>query len=118
MDFNEGLPESEGKEVIYFCGGHTYQVLPFCRVSHPYTAYSMSRIFMDHIYKLHGLPESIISDRDSISLSNFRQELFKLLGTELNMSTAYHTQIDGQTERVNACLETYLRCMVGHKPKC
>lgn len=72
---------------------------------------------MDHVYKLRGMPESIISDKGSIFLSQFWHELFKLLGIKLKFSTSYHLQIDGQTERVNACLETYFRYMAGHKPK-
>lgn len=49
--------------------------------------------------------------------SHFWQDLFKAMGTQLNLSTSYHPQADGQTERVNSCLESYLRCMCGHQPK-
>lgn len=73
-------------------------------------------LYMENVFKLHGLPEAIVSDRDKISTSNFWQELFRLAGTELRMSSAYHPQSDGQTERVNQCLEGYLRCFVHSCP--
>lgn len=84
----------------------------FVPLRHPYTAASVAKVFMDNIYKLHGLPKSIISDRDRIFTSKLWQLLFKLAGIQLRMSSAYHPQTDGQTERVNQCLKTFLRCFV------
>nr|GEU85209.1 retrotransposon-related protein [Tanacetum cinerariifolium] len=86
-------------------------------LSHPYTASSVAQVFLDTVYKLHGLPSSIVSDRDTVFLSNFWRSLFKLLKVELKMSTAYHPQTDGQTEVVNKCLECFRRCMSGERPK-
>lgn len=116
MDFIEGLPKSEGKEVIFMVVDRLTKYSHFIGLSHPFTAYIVAKVFMDNIYKLHGLPESIISDRDSIFVSNFWQELFKLLGTELQMITSYHSQTNGQTRRVNAYLETYLKCNQNMEP--
>jgi transposase InsO family protein len=61
---------------------------------------------------LHGLPSAIISDHDPVFTSNFWKQLFKLTGTEQHLSSAYHPQIDGQMERVNQFLETFLRCFI------
>lgn len=71
---------------------------------------------MDNIYKLHGLPKTITSDRDKVFLSTFWQELLRIQGIQQQLSTAYHPQTDGQTEVVNRCLEGYLRCMCHEHP--
>jgi hypothetical protein len=63
------------------------------------------------------MPSTIISDRDTIFVSNFWKELFKLYKVTLALTTAYHSQSDGQIERVNQCLEMYLRCSVQDSPE-
>ena len=84
----------------------------FVPLRHPSTAPMVAKVFMDVIYRLHGLPLSIVSDRDRIFTSRFWSKLFKLAGVQLYRSTAYHPQYDGPIERLNQCLETYLRCFV------
>lgn len=64
------------------------------------------------MYKHHGLPHSIVSDRDKVFLSNLWKELFRLADVQLRMSSAYHPQSDGQTERVNQCLDVWRRSFV------
>jgi hypothetical protein len=112
MDFIEGLPQSGSHNAIMVIVDKFSKYAHFIPLRHPFQAAGVAKLFMDHIYKLHGLPSAIISDRDRIFTSKFWQTLFKLVGTSLHMSSAYHPQTDGQTERVNQCLETYLRCFV------
>nr|GEV08418.1 hypothetical protein [Tanacetum cinerariifolium] len=76
-----------------------------------YTAKVITQLFLDNIYKLHGLPKTIFSDRDKVFLSLFWQSFFKMLKVGLKISIAYHPQTDGQTGVVNKCLEGYLICM-------
>lgn len=112
MDFIEGLPSYMGKSVIWVIVDMLTKYAHSVPLSHPYTATTHADLYLQHIHILHGVPEDIMSDRDVVFQSAFWKEFFKLLGTKLNMSTTHHPQSDGQTERVNRCLETYLRCMI------
>jgi len=112
MDFIEGLPKSEGCTVILVIVDRLTKYAHFLPVKHPYTAATIAQLFMDHVVKLHGLPASIVSDRDTIFVSHFWRELFKLYKVNLQLSIAYHPQTDGQSERVNQCFEMYFRCAI------
>jgi hypothetical protein len=79
----------------------------------PYTSEETARLFVHNIVRLHGPPETIVSDRGSQFNSAFFREFARLWGTKMAMSTSYHPQTDGQTERVNRVLEDMLRHYTG-----
>ena len=87
----------------------------FCALSHPFKASTIVTAFMETVQKLHGSPNIIVSDIDSIFTGHFWIYLFSFLGTQLAHSSSYHPQSDGKTEIVNKCLEGYLRCFVSDK---
>jgi len=88
----------------------------FVPVQSTYKAIQITNIFMQNIFRLHGLPKCIISDRDVKFTSAFWKALFKGLGTQLNFSTTYHPQTNGQTERVKQVVEDMLQTYVMQQP--
>jgi hypothetical protein len=116
MDFIVGLPSFQNHTVIFVVVDRLSKAAHFGMLHTHFTAAKVADLFAIMICKLHGMPRSIVSDRDPVFLSHFWQELFRLSGTKLRMSTAYHPQSDGQTEIVNKTLQQYLRCFAHQKP--
>jgi hypothetical protein len=116
MDFIVGLPKSGNKSIIMVVIDHLSRYAHFYSLQYPFTASIVAQIFMDQVFKIHGMSHSIIFYHDPTFTNNFWKELFKLQGTQLHLSIAYHPQTDGQTEIVNKCLETYLRCFASERP--
>ena len=117
MDFIEGLPLSNKANCILVIIDKFTKYAHFLPFSHPYTAVDIAKVYLNQVYKLHGASKSIISDRDKVFTGLVCLELMKLLGTTVQLSTAYHSETDGQSKRLNQCVEQYLRCMCFLKPK-
>ncbi|CAM8889944.1 unnamed protein product [Rhodiola kirilowii] len=112
MDFITHLPVSKGKTVIYVVVDRLTKYAHFTALAGGFTAEMVARVFAKEVFRLHGTPNSIVSDRDPIFLIRFWKELFRVQGTVLSHSSAYHSQTDGQSEVVNRGLKDYLRCFV------
>jgi len=79
------------------------------------SAEELAKMFRDHVWKLHGFPKSIISDRGAQFAANLMRELNQILGIETRLSTAFHPQTNGQTEQTNQELEQYLRMFINYR---
>ncbi|KAJ9534829.1 hypothetical protein QJQ45_017277 [Haematococcus lacustris] len=117
MDFIGPLPATpRGHTMIFTIVDKLSKMIHLIPTTTTATAHDTARLFFDHIFKHHGLPEAIISDRDPKFTSDFWTSLFHLTGTRLLLSSAYHPQTDGQTERANRTVEDMLRPYVNdHK---
>jgi transposase InsO family protein len=116
LDFVEGLPRSGNANCILVVVDSFTKYGHFISLLHPFIAAGVAKVFLNQIYRLHGLPNAIVSDHDRLFTSHFWQELFRLVDVKLQMSTSYHPQSDGQTERLNQTMETFLRCFVNACP--
>ena len=86
----EALPRVNGKSVILSVVDHFSKYCHFIPMAHPYTAESVAQLFFTDIVRLHGMPQSMVSDHDPVFTSLFWRELMRLMGTKLHMTTAFH----------------------------
>ena len=113
MDFITQLPRSEsGHDAIFVVVDKLTKMCHFVATSSTATAEQTALLYLNHVWKLHGVPKVIVSDRDPLFTSQFTRALCKSIGSQQRLSTAYHPQTDGQTERVNRVLEDMLRMYV------
>jgi transposase InsO family protein len=113
MDFITGLPETKNKyDMIFTVVDNLSKRAHFLPAKTTDDARDIANLFVSQVFRLHGLPSTIISDRDAKFTSNFWENLMQRLGTRIAMSTANHPQTDGQTERMNRTIEDMLRCLV------
>lgn len=115
VDLITGLPECQGYNAILVTIDRLSKMVHTAPTNDTVTAEGVARIFRDIVWKHHGLPESVISDRGPQFVSQFMRELNSILGIKTSASTAYHPQTDGQTERANQEVEQYLRLFVNHR---
>ena len=113
MDFVVGLPRTrEGHDVIWVVVDRLTKSAHFLSVHTTYSMDQYAQLYIKEIVRLHGVPKSIVSDRDSRFTSTFWKSLHKAMGTNLAFSTAFHPQSDGQSERTIQTLEDMLRACV------
>ena len=115
MDLIEGLPESSSFDSILVIVERLTKMALFIPTTRRLTAPELARLYVLHVFSKHGIPADIISDRGSEFVSEFWTGLGALLNIDLKPSTAYHPQTDGQTERTNQTLETYLRTYINYQ---
>jgi len=114
-DFITKLPLVQGYNSILVVVDRLMKMVHFIPTMEKTSAEGLARLFRDNIWKLHGLSESIISDRGSQFATGLMKELNKILRIENKMSTVFYPQTDRQTKRINQELEQYLRMFVDHK---
>jgi hypothetical protein len=115
VDFITGLPKAQGYNAIFVvCNCYSKQVHIILTTSKT-SSLGLTHLYHNHIWKLHGLPNSMISNHGPQFAATFMKELNKLLGITTKLSTAYHPQTDGQTERMNQKIEQYLHLFVDYQ---
>jgi hypothetical protein len=115
-DFIVGLPKTQaGFDSILVVDDWLTKIAHFIPTVSNVTASGVAELFMRNVFKFHGMPSEIISDRDRKFVTEFWTTLFKMFGTKIKLSTAYHPKTNGQTKWTNRTLEDMLRMYVGKK---
>jgi len=109
MDFITALPTSNGKDALWVIIDRLTKNGHFVACQGTMNPKDLADHFLRQVFRPHGLPNSIVSDRGSLFTSDFWKRVTEALGISPKLSTAFHPQTDGQTERTNATLEQYLR---------
>jgi len=114
LDFITHLPRSQrGNDAILTMVDRMTKMTHLAPCKTTIDSEGTAQLFLNHVWKIHGLPENIVSDRGSVFVGKFFSELLRLIGTKHNRSTAFHPQSDGACERQNKILEDCLRHYVG-----
>jgi len=114
-DFITKLPIAQGYNSILVVVDRLTKMVHFISTTEKTLAEGLARLFRDNMWKLHRLPESIVSDRGPQFTAGIMWELNRMLGIKSKLSTAFYPQTNRQTERVNQKLEQYLRMFIDHR---
>ena len=117
MDFITKLPVVAEKDAILVVCNRLSKIAHFVAMMKGTLVERLVRLFRDYVWKLHGLPESIVSDQGPQFVAGLTKELNRMLGIKTKLSTVFHPQTDGQTEHINQELEQYLRFFIEHRQK-
>jgi len=118
MDLITGLPTHNGKDAILTIVDHgCSRAAIFLPCTTKITGPGIAQLYLDHVYKWFGLPIKIISDRDPRFTSHFGRSIAQKLQINQNLSTAFHPQTDGISERKNQWVEQYLRLITSAAPE-
>ena len=115
MDFITDLPVSDGFDTILVVVDRLTKMAHFIPCHKTVTSAQTAELLMQNVFRLHGIPDETVSDRGPQFLAKYYKRLMELLGVEVKLSSAFHPQTDGQTERVNQVLEQYLRCTINYQ---
>jgi len=115
MDFITQLPTSAGFTSIFVVVDRLTKMAHFAPSHDNVDAAGVVSLLMDQVVTAHGLPDDIVSDRGPVFTAQFTRAFMEALNVKQNLSTAFHPQSDGQTERTNATLEQYLRCFINYQ---
>jgi transposase InsO family protein len=115
MDFIVQLPPSNGFTAVLVVVDRLTKMAHFIPTTDDVTAEALAKLFLNRIISAHGLPDDVVTDRGSVFTASYTRTFMEALGIEQNLSTAFHPQTDGQTERTNATLEQYLRCFTNYQ---
>jgi len=113
-DFIIKLPLAQGYDTILVVCDQLTKIAHFVLTTEKTLAKRLAKLFRDHIWKLHGLPESIISNRGAQFAANLMKGLNQILVIKMRLSMIFHPQTNGQTEQTNQELEQYLRMFIDH----
>ena len=117
MDFITKLLVVAGKDTILVVYDRLSKITHFVATTEGTSVEGLARLFRDNMWKLYGLPESVVSDRGPQFAAELTKELNRMLGIKMKLSMTFHPQTDGQTERMNQELEQYLRFFIKHRQK-